>query len=334
MGLVKDVLYKLSKKGYLNLVKNQSIFPYYHIINDVEVPHIKHLYPYKNTKQFKDDLDLLLKYYKPLHPEELIKSEGTSIPKNRFLLTFDDGLRDVYHTIYPILKQKGISAIFFLNPDFIDNTKSLYKHDLSVIVETLNTKESNQNIKNAVAQLLNSEDTSIAVLTDAIKRIKKVDASLITKLAELLNINLNDYLNKETPYLTTHQVQEMIDAGFYFGGHTMSHPRLLELSLEEQKEEVINSINWVKSTFNLNYSLFAFPFTDKGVSKSLINAILEYDSKTLIFGNAGIKKDINQHIIQRFSLENPTKNTAKQIVTENFYKFYNQLIGSYHIKRP
>ena len=38
----------------------------------------------------------------------------------------------------------------------------------------------------------------------------------------------------------------MIDDGFYFGGHTMTHPPLNQLTHEEQKKEIINSINWLK----------------------------------------------------------------------------------------
>jgi len=53
----------------------------------------------------------------------------------------------------------------------------------------------------------------------------------------------------------------------------------------------------------------------------------------LVFGNSGLKKDIDPRIIQRFSLENPNKETAKQIVAENLYKRYNQLAGKYHIQR-
>lgn len=334
MGLIKNLLFTFSRKQYLPLLKNQSIFPYYHIVNNNTPAHIKHLYPFKSINQFEKDLDLLLQHYKPLHPESLIHSEGKNIPKNHFLLTFDDGLREVYDVIFPILKRKGISAIFFLNPNFIDNTNSLYKHDLSVIIETLKTKTHNENTLKEVAKLVNSKNTSITALTASIKSIKQSQSTLIKALATTVAVNLQEYLTQKKPYLTKHQINEMIAAGFYFGGHTMSHPRLLELPLEKQKNEVINSIKWVKSTFNLDYTAFAFPFSDKNISKTLINSILEFNNKTLIFGNAGIKKDISSNIIQRFSLEHPNKDTAKRIVTENLYKSYNKIIGKHTIKRP
>ena len=99
------------------------------------------------------------------------------------------------------------------------------------------------------------------------------------------------------------------------------------------KIEILDSINWLKSNFGVKYSLFAFPYTDKNISKKLINTLLEYDEKIIIFGNSGFKKDINSSIIQRFSLENPNEYPTKKIVTEHFYKCYNKLIGKYNIQR-
>ncbi|OEK09696.1 hypothetical protein A8C32_13425 [Flavivirga aquatica] len=335
MGLIKDILYKTSNKQMLGVVKNQSIFPYYHLVNNKDVTHIKHLYQFKNIEKFKQDLDTLLKYYKPLDPS-LFTNTRTKIiiPKNHFLLTFDDGLSEIYNIIFPILKQKGINAVFFINPDFIDNNESLYKHDLSIIIESLKTSHYKKNTIDKIVKILGIEtNTSLPQLTTTIKQIKQSQNNIIEDIADLLNIDLYQYIETHKPYLSKSQIQEMIHSGFYFGGHTMSHPRLLELSIEKQKKEVIDSIKWLKTNFNIDYSFFAFPFSDKGISKALINEIFKYDESAVIFGNSGIKKDVNNRIIQRFSLENPNKHTEKQIVTENLYKYYNKAIGKYKIKR-
>lgn len=148
-----------------------------------------------------------------------------------------------------------------------------------------------------------------------------------------MDLPINEYLQKYKPYITKDEIQEMIDDGQFFGGHTMSHPPLNQLTHDEQKKEIIDSIEWLKKNFNINYSMFAFPFSDKFVSRKLIQELFEYDSNIKLFGNSGIKKDIHGSIYQRFSLDNPKKQIEKQIVTENLYKFYNILIGSYSIQR-
>ncbi len=329
MGIVKDNLYRISGKRFLSLIKKQSIFPYYHIVRDTNVEHIENLYRYKNVKQFEYDLDFLLKNYKRLNPNDLFKD---SVPENSFLITFDDGLEEIYSVIFPILKRKNLSAIFFLNPDFVGNKKSLYKHDISIIVNAIK-KNSDVAIKNKIALHLSVEYSSDADLIHKLKNIQFSDRHKLQLILSDLKINMDDYLNEKKPYISKDQIKEMLNAGFYFGGHTMSHPPLVQLSFEEQKAEIINSIEWVKTNFGIDYSLFAFPFSDAGISKKLINELFAYDPNIRLFGNSGLKKDFDNRIIQRFSLEHPDKKIEKQIVTENLYKYFNKLIGKYHIKR-
>lgn len=332
MGFIKNILYSISNKKMISLINNQTIFPYYHIVKNKEVKHIKNLYKYKDTQQFEKDVKILIKYYKPINPKSFINSsEEIKIPKNSFLLTFDDGLSEVYDIIIPILKKYHLSAIFFINPDFIDNKESLFKHDISIIVEALKTEQFSKKSLEKIKEILSVDSSK--QLIDTIKKIKHSDRHLLKIIAKKLNIDLLNYVNSQKPYLTKENIKEMIDLGFYFGGHTMSHPRLQELGIEKQIIEILDSIKWLKSNFDIDYSLFAFPFWDKGIPRKLIDKIFEYDDKAIIFGNSGIKKDIYPRMIQRFSLENPNKNIEKTIVTENFYKFYNKIIGQYKIHR-
>ncbi|MBC7642475.1 MAG: hypothetical protein H7174_09100, partial [Flavobacterium sp.] len=49
-------------------------------------------------------------------------------------------MSEVYNIIFPILKKRNISAIFFINPDFVDNETVLYKHKISLIICNLEEK--------------------------------------------------------------------------------------------------------------------------------------------------------------------------------------------------
>ncbi len=331
MGFVKNILYLISNKNMLKCFSKQTVFPSYHLVNNCDIQHIKHLYRFKNIIQFENDLDVFKKNYKKLNPENLLNDD--KIPNNSYLLSFDDGLSEIYTVIFPILKQRNIKAIFFVNPDFVDNKTMLYKHKISLIICNLAEKNFQEIELKKIAKILSfnyqsNEDFKIKMKNTKFSESYKIDEAL-----KVLNIDIKKYLQGQMPYISQVQIQEMIDAGFYFGGHTMSHPRLNELNHEEQKKEILDSINWLKSNFKINYSMFAFPFTDKNISRKLINELIEYDKNILIFGNSGLKKDIDNRIIQRFSLEIPNKNTKKQIVTENLYKYFNKLIGKYIIKR-
>ncbi len=330
MGIVKDILHKASSKRFLKTFKNQTIFPYYHIVKDNQVAHIENLYQFKNCKQFLNDISILNNNYNPINPKDLLENKTL---KNNFLLSFDDGLQEVYSIIYPILKKNNLKAIFFINPNFVDNNEGLYKHYISIIISDLKNNNFEKSTLDKISQTLSFTFNTVDEFKQKFINIKFSERNKVNEILELLNINIKAHLIENQPYITKVQIQEMINDGFYFGGHTMTHPPLNQLTHEEQKKEIIKSIDWLKENFNINYSLFAFPFSDKTVSKKLLNELFEYDNNIILFGNSGLKKDFDKRIIQRFSLENPNKQTEKQIVTENLYKYFNKLIGKYNIKR-
>ncbi|MBP2831008.1 polysaccharide deacetylase family protein [Aquimarina sp. U1-2] len=332
MGFVKNLLYKISTENLLFIFRKQPLFPYYHIVSDKAVHHIDNLYDFKNKKQFEEDLDFLLHTYKPLDPEALWNNGCT---ENSFLLTFDDGLSEIYTNIYPILKSKGIKAIFFINPDFVDNKEILYKHEISIVINHLKKSNVTNEQKEKLGRMLfnTTENYNTTSAIKAVKNITYQEREMVRKVSKILKINIEEYLAKNKPYVSSENIKEMLNDGFFFGSHTMSHPPLQQLTIEEQKKQIIDAIEWMKNQFHIKQPSFAFPFTDRGISKSVIQHILDYDQNLLIFGNSGMKKDVNNRIIQRFSLEKPSKKIGKVICTEHLYKYYNKIIGSYTIKR-
>ncbi|MDI1254635.1 MAG: polysaccharide deacetylase family protein [Flavobacterium sp.] len=330
MGIAKDILYKTSSKIFLSSLSNQTIFPYYHLVGDNQIAHIENLYQFKNSQQFINDINILTVNYKPINPKDLLENK---VLKNNFLLSFDDGLQEVYTIIYPILKKNNLKAIFFINPNFVDNNEGLYKHYISVIISHLSRNNFEKNTLDKIGEIFSFSYNSIAEFKQKFINITFSEREKVHHVFNLLDINIKEYLKEHSPYITKEQIQEMINDGFYFGGHTMTHPPLNQLTHQEQKSEIISSINWLKENFNINYSFFAFPFSDKKISKKLLHELFEYDKNIKLFGNSGLKKDIDARIIQRFSLENPKKKIEKQIVAENLYKYFNKIIGKYHIKR-
>ncbi|MBK6993412.1 MAG: polysaccharide deacetylase family protein [Lewinellaceae bacterium] len=104
-------------------------------MSDESPPHVRHLYPVRTERQFREDLDFLLKHFQPIDLQTLWEHvfEKRAFDRPVFHLTFDDGLRECYDVVLPILLEKGISATFFLNPDFIDNQGLMYRYKASLL---------------------------------------------------------------------------------------------------------------------------------------------------------------------------------------------------------
>jgi peptidoglycan/xylan/chitin deacetylase (PgdA/CDA1 family) len=327
---IGDLIFKISNAKLAFMIKRETIFPYYHLIGKNNKAHIKYLYPIKSEKQFIEDLDFLLKNYTPLNPKDLLQNKTI---KNGFLLSFDDGLKEVYTKIYPILKERNLSAIFFINPDFVDNKDALYRHFLSISYHTLEINGFQKIQLDTLGKLLDFKYESIEEFKKKFFGLNYFKRNKVEAILDYLKIDKKEYLKNNELYITSNEIKEMINDGFYIGGHTMSHPPLKLLSIDEQEREIVHSINWVKEHFDLNYSFFAFPFSDESLSKELVKRLVSKYNKIKIFGNSGIKKDIHPSIIQRFTLEDPNISAGKEIVFENLLKLYRKLRSKNEIVR-
>ncbi len=280
-----------------SLVKPAYILPYYHCISEEPKPHLKYLYRQKSVSEFKRDLDYLLKYYYPLNPQELINAsvfyQKGKIP---FVLSFDDGLSEFYHIIAPILEEKGLSAICFLNSAFVDNRALFYRYKASLIIDRL--KKDPRKLK-----LTGELNKNLNLAVDEILRIKYEESKRLDHIAEKIGLDFNTFLHEEKPYLDSSQINALIKSGFYFGAHSHDHPLYADLNLDEQLFQTQKSIEFLESRFNLGYKLFSFPFSDYGLSQVFFNKISNIYPSIKTFGGAGLKNDkVNSHF-QRISFE-------------------------------
>ena len=295
-----------SLEGLARKTKQRLILPFYHLVSDETPKHVQHLYAARSIERFKEDLDFLLKHYNSISLEELItlNKSGKAINDNCFHITFDDGLKEFYTVVAPILKERGVHATVFLNADFIDNAALFYRFKASILFDELQNDE-----------LLN---------------LKYADKFILDGLANEHKVDFDAYLKKHQPYLTSEQIKELIGEGFTFGGHSKDHPLYKDLDFAEQLSQTQESLATIKSQFNLEYSVFSFPFTDDGVLQQLFNKISEFTDLT--FGCAGIKEDSASNHLQRIPME--TSESGKEIIkTEYLYCLIKQKVGKNKILR-
>ncbi|MEJ6737008.1 MAG: polysaccharide deacetylase family protein [Flavobacteriales bacterium] len=295
-----------SLEGLARKTKQRLILPFYHLVSDETPKHVQHLYAARSIERFKEDLDFLLKHYNSISLEELItlNKSGKAITDNCFHITFDDGLKEFYTVVAPILKERGVHATVFLNADFIDNAALFYRFKASILFDELQNDE-----------LLN---------------LKYADKFILDGLANEHKVDFDAYLKKHQPYLTSEQIKELIGEGFTFGAHSKDHPLYKDLDFAEQLSQTQESLATIKSQFNLEYSVFSFPFTDDGVLQQLFNKISEFTDLT--FGCAGIKEDSASNHLQRIPME--TSESGKEIIkTEYLYCLIKQKVGKNKILR-
>jgi peptidoglycan/xylan/chitin deacetylase (PgdA/CDA1 family) len=284
-----------------SLSSYKIILPLYHTVSDRKLPHIENLYKVKTVTEFRRDLDFFQKKYQSISIKGLtdIIENSKKLHYPVFHLSFDDGLKEVRTVIAPILLEKGIHATFFLAPDFLDNKKLFYRFKVSLIINALkDIDRSNQLNKTLKSLLFQIRGDSIQ---EQLLNISFNDVHILDEVAELLDINFNDYLEEESPFLSKDDVKWLINNGFSIGAHSLNHPKYSDIPLKEQLYQTKESLNYLKLNFDIKEKLFAFPFTDVGVSDSFFKKLL--DENIISFGTSGLSKQKHKFNLQRIPME-------------------------------
>ncbi|WP_119080244.1 polysaccharide deacetylase family protein [Chitinophaga alhagiae] len=352
MSIAKRMYYQAARLVNLSLLKGAAptgiLLPYHHLVSDEQVPYVKHLYPYKGVKAFQRDLDYLLKHFKPVSLQEVIAAirRQAPLPAHTFLLTFDDGLKEVAEVIAPLLRQKGIPAAFFLNSAFIDNRSLFYRFKISLLVEALLQPQSRATL-DALAEVLaqhkngplpgvaSPESSRPETLIQAVKRIRYHNRALTDAAGAVLGIDFNAWLAEHQPFMSSDQVRKLVEEGFAIGGHSIDHPYYQDLTLEEMLRQTTASVDMLAERFGLHYKAFAFPHSDAGIPKAFFDRLLQGPEPAVdvIFGTNNQRRDIYPGILHRFNCERPELDIAAAVKGILIYNRLQKVRGQSVIRR-
>jgi len=321
----------------IRITGKRIIFPFYHLVSDEDVPHVKHLYTVRTTREFIHDLDFLLKHYKPIGITDLLDSvnNGRPLQGNCFFLSFDDGLREFHDVAAPILRQKGIPAVCFLNSGFIDNAGLFYRYKASLLIDKLQKGNDLSGRQKLLENWFEENHLPLTPGYSGLLLISYANRHLLDELALQLDVHFDEFLRERHPYLDSNQVHELIQHGFVFGAHSIDHPEYRYLAEEEQIRQTVESILMITGKFGIKEKLFSFPFTDHDVKKTFFDRVFDPSQPLadLTFGGAGLKQDPVLRNIQRIPFEG-TSLDAKQILgTEYLYYMIKSIFGKNMIRR-
>jgi peptidoglycan/xylan/chitin deacetylase (PgdA/CDA1 family) len=280
--------------------KLNLIFPFYHTVSDVDLPHITNLYHVKTPKEFISDLDYLLQHYIPISLNELISGNLDS-HKKYMHLSFDDGLKQVSEIIAPILKGKGIPASFFINPSYVNNKDIFFRYEVSMLLNQINQSK----------QIQGKQKEQ---LTKQLRNMTHADISVMESLWGSLSMDRKEALKKQTIYMSESDLERLHSEGFHIGAHSMTHVRFSEISEKIQIQEIQQSLEWIEQRYPSSLRSFAFPYSDDGVGYHRIREIQQILKLDCSFGTSGICNNGDFHHYQRVPMEHQLSYSASRII--------------------
>ena len=215
---------------------------------------------------------------------------GKHIPSNSFLLTFDDGLKDHFSYVFPILKKNKINGLFFPPLQPLYEKIVLPVHKIHFILEKNNDE---QKLFNKLFDLINfyKEEFNLESPknyfdnlkftsrfdSNKIEFIKKILQKFLLKKPRELIINklFEEFVSEdeksfsENLYMNIDEIKEMKEEGMFFGGHGYSHSWFTSLSSEQLEFEIQKCREFCQKINQSNILIMCYPYGDfdKNVTK-------------------------------------------------------------------
>ncbi|MFO7878948.1 MAG: polysaccharide deacetylase family protein [Bacteroidota bacterium] len=287
------------------------IMPFYHTVSDETLPHLAELYHVKNSRAFRQDLDYLLRHFVPLSMDDFI-SDRYDKSKAHMLLSFDDGLKESHSLIAPILKEKGIPAAFFINPAFIDDKAWFYRYEASWLIHDLKNQDPSDD---ASCTIIKMKEKEMLRYQEQLRAVDYSSRDMIDRIMERLQVSRQAMKLQTRVYMTESEVQSLQKDGFHIGAHSQHHPLFSEISAEDRFHEARESADAVSDIASQKINTFAYPFTDDGMSREQLKAVIEAGGFAATFGTGGLGKTPDIPHYQRIPMEHGRRFSAKKIVS-------------------
>jgi hypothetical protein len=215
-----------------------------------------------------------------VHPDVFIDSvlKRIPLPKNSHMLTFDDGLQDHYRWVFPELKQRGLSALFFISSGALKCDRLLRVHKIHALYGTNGYAWLQNELQKVVGNLLDDppdvfycdpraqaaypfDDMSTAGFKYMMNYLMSpCDVDVVLDYI-ILNSFDESRLASEF-YMSPEQIQEMYMGGMRFGYHGHTHRPFSQLSIEDLSAEMDTSFQHVGELFSEVPFCLSYPHGD------------------------------------------------------------------------
>ena len=288
-------------------MKSEVTVVMYHYVRDLKnsrYPNIKGL----DIEKFKKQIKFFKENYNFVRIEDLIEyyknPKEKELPNKAILLTFDDGYKDHYTYVLPILLENNIQGSFYIPTKCFQDKKVLDVNKIHFILESC-IGEEEKILKEIEEYLEKNKDSRILLSYDDYFKEYAIDSRFDKKevifIKRMLQVVLpEDYRKKlvdilfkkyvctigdkiiserafwEELYLTPEQIRMMEKLGMHIGFHSHDHVWLNSLSKEEQEFQIKSSINYFKE-IGIKTEKMTLSYPYGGYNEESVELIKKYE---------------------------------------------------------
>lgn len=173
----------------------------------------------------------------------------------------------MYHRVIKDESEKGVHGTYVTVEQFEEQMKYLKKKGYETVTfkDLLNNRYKQRFDKDKKWIMLTFDDGYKDNYENAFPILKKYQFKGIIYVLDGIEYNKWDVdipgnPEKRFTLMNQEELLEMQNYGIEFGGHTSTHPRLADLSIENVKSEIINSKSNIEKTIGRELLSFAYPY--------------------------------------------------------------------------
>lgn len=277
---------------------------------------------------FQWQLAEIKKAFHTMTLSEYIEQEqrGIKTKKPVVIITVDDGYRDFYEIAYPLLRQYKIPATLFITTRFIDGEIWFWWDKIRYILNHGTKKIAEFNYNNTVYRIDTTNPSGIEKawhnLCDACFLLPEHEKHQFAQsLGNSLGVAVPAFPPKEFEPMTWDEVINVSKDSVEIGSHTMNHPILTNIDINDAKREIEQSKNLIEKQICAETKVFCYPH---GRSSDYNQQICDTVAKAGYLGAVVAHDGIIEHNIFTLTRMNPPG---------NHLEFLWRLYGIYNIAK-
>lgn len=220
------------------------------------------------TNVFLSQMEYLAKNF-----QVISLNEALSRSKNRefhfdkqVVLTFDDGLKNNFSVVYPVLKRLALPATFFICPGLIESGSWVWAYEIGQRLLSCNRNEFD-NVKSLINVPVNNVDdpndlpASVEWILEWMKTLWIGNRKEIENAIRNATKHYAPSVQEEEAFdnMTWDQLKMLSKDIITIGSHSISHPILTKISYDEMVYEIVESKKWLETELNRQIELFCYP---------------------------------------------------------------------------
>jgi len=207
---------------------------------------------------FDWQMEVLARYFTPLaldNAMELLR-QG-KLPANAVCVTFDDGYADNVEVALPILQRWAVPATFFLTTGFFEHG-CMWNDRIIELLRKVDTPKLSLSSLGLGEYEITSMDARLHMVNSVLRQLKHLPLEerdhQVQRLENALNVDVSYF-----PMMQKEQVSVLVKAGMGVGAHTVNHPILSKISLDEARQEIESGKQQLEVLTGKEVTLFAYP---------------------------------------------------------------------------